>query len=284
MPSDSARQSRCALQEGAAAASVLDWGKTVLLAAPANVAMYRTIGAMMTSRFMMKARRLVTRGLAGLIVYGLVLRPRQLKWGTTGEEAARALPGDDLLADADLTATRGITIRRRAAEVWPWITQLGQGRGGFYSYDGLENLVGCAIHSADRVVPEWQEVCLGDRVRLTPEVGLAVAVVDPARALVLRGGVPMGRTPPPYDFTWAFVSQERPDGTTRLLVRERYRYTRWWAALLIEPVALLSFMMSQKMLRGIRDRAEGRSNAEEAALEGTSGHGLTSGDVARGHR
>ncbi len=75
-------------------------------------------------------------------------------------------------------------------------------------------------------------------------------------ALVLRGGVPMGTVPPPYDFTWAFVVREQPDGTTRLLVRERYGYTRRWAPLLVEPVAVVAFVMTQRMLRGIRDRAE----------------------------
>jgi hypothetical protein len=66
----------------------------------------------------------------------------------------------------------------------------------------------------------------------------------------------MGSTPPPYDLTWAFVLHERADGTTRLLVRERYRYTRWWALFVVEPAAIVSFVMSQKMVRGIRDRAE----------------------------
>jgi hypothetical protein len=130
------------------------------------------------------------------------------------------------------------------------------GRGGLYSYDVLENLVGCDIHSADRIVPEWQDVGVGDEVKLHPEVPLEVAALEPGRSLVVRGAVPMGSSAPPYDFTWAFVLRELPDGTTRLLVRERYAYTRWWASLLVEPVAAVSFVMSQKMLRGIRDRAE----------------------------
>jgi hypothetical protein len=182
-------------------------------------------------------------------------RPRQLRWGATDQECDRPLPGDDL-ANADLMATRAITVGTSADWVWPWIAQLGQGRGGFYSYDALENLVGCDIHSADRVVPEWQDLKVGDQVKLHPEVGLGVAVVEPGRALVLRGGVPMGAAPPPYDFTWAFVLQEQPEGTTRLLVRERYAYTQRWAPLLVEPVAVVAFVMSQRMLRGIRDRAE----------------------------
>jgi len=83
-----------------------------------------------------------------------------------------------------------------------------------------------------------------------------VAVVDQGRALVLRGGVPMGAVAPPYDFTWAFVLREQPDGTTRLLVRERYAYAQRWAPFVVEPVAVVAFVMSQRMLRGIRDRAE----------------------------
>ena len=199
----------------------------------------------------------IAMGAAGA-AYLLLARPRHLRWGATDQESRGPLPGDDLLANPDLAATRAITVRAPADQVWPWIAQLGQGRGGFYSYDVLENLVGCGIHSADRIMPEWQALEVGDEVKLHPEVPLVVAALEPGRALVLRGGVPMGDTPPPYDFTWAFALQEQPDGTTRLLVRERYAYTRRWAPLLVEPVEAVSFVMSQKMLRGIRDRAEGR--------------------------
>jgi hypothetical protein len=205
-------------------------------------------------------RRAATSGavVIGTAVAGylLLVRRWQLRWGATNEEYDAALPGDDLIANPDLVATRAITVHALADGVWPWIAQLGQGRGGFYSYDVLENLVGCDIHSADRVVAEWQDLKVGDQVKLHPEVALGVAVVEPGRALVLRGGVPMGAAPPPYDFTWAFVVRERPEGTTRLLVRERYAYTQRWAPLLVEPVAVVAFVMSQRMLRGIRDRAE----------------------------
>jgi hypothetical protein len=184
-------------------------------------------------------------------------RPRQLQWGATDEERDAVLPGDDLVPEACLAATRALTVRASAAKVWPWIAQLGQGRGGFYSYDGLENLAGCHIHNADRIVPEWQDVEVGGEVRLHPEVPLVVAGVERERALVLHGGVPLSeRTPPPFDFTWAFVLREQPDGSTRLVVRERYGYLRWWAPFLVEPVEAVSFVMTQKMLRGIRDRAE----------------------------
>jgi hypothetical protein len=183
-------------------------------------------------------------------------RRRYLRWGATDEEAAMDLPGDQFLPVANVTATRAITILRTADDVWPWLAQLGQGRGGFYSYDFLENLVGCDIQSADRIVEEWQSIEVGSEVNLYPGFGLMVAHVEPGRSLVLRGGAPMGGKPAPYDFTWAFVLTERPDGTTRLLVRERYEYTRRWSGLIVEPVELISFVMSQKMLRGIRDRAK----------------------------
>ena len=187
--------------------------------------------------------------------YIRLARPRQLRWGATDQESDGSLPGDDLIANPDLTATRAITVHTSAEQVWPWIAQLGQGRGGFYSYDVLENLVGCDIHSADQIIPEWQDITVGDQVKLHPEVGLAVAALERGRSLVLRGGVPIGNTSPPYDFTWAFVLQEQPDGTTRLLVRERYAYTQRWAPFLVEPVTVVSFVMSHKMLRGIRDQA-----------------------------
>ena len=204
-------------------------------------------------------------GLTGIVCaaagYVFLGRTRQLRWGATDQERELALPGDELIAKADLTATRAITVRAAAAEVWPWIAQLGQGRGGFYSYDILENLLGCDIHSADRIAPEWQDIAVGNEVRLAPEVSLIVTTSEPGRALVLRGGVPLNGTAPPYDFSWTFALRDQPDGTTRLLVRERYEYRRPWTWLLVEPVQAVSFLMTQKMLRGIRDRAESLGTA-----------------------
>jgi hypothetical protein len=206
----------------------------------------------------MRRRAAAGAAVIGTAVAGYILLVRrwQLRWGATDEECDAILAGNDLIPNPDLTATRAITVHAPAEQVWPWVAQLGQGRGGFYSYDALENLVGCDIHSADQIVPQWQTITVGDQVKLHPEVGLDVAVVEQGRALVLRGGVPMGTAPPPYDCTWAFVLQEQPDGTTRLLVRERYAYTQRWAPLLVEPVAVVAFVMTQRMLRGIRDRAE----------------------------
>ena len=188
---------------------------------------------------------------------------------------AGALPGDDLIAVVDLTATRAISIRCSTDQVWPWVAQIGQGRGGFYSYDFLENLLGCEINSADRIVAEWQDVKVGDEVRLAPKVALAVAALEQGRALVLTGGVPLGRSEPPYDFTWCFVLRDGLDGSTRLVVRERYCYKRSWARLLVEAIEPVSFLMSQKMLRGIRERCEGTANSAGDTLGGEGPLGAT---------
>ena len=182
-------------------------------------------------------------------------RAHLLRWGATDAEIADSQPGDELIVDANMTATRAITIRRSPDVVWPWIAQLGQGRGGFYSYDRLENLLGLDIHSADRVVPDWQQLEVGDEVRLAATVGLKAVIVEPGRALVLQGNLPIARRPP-FESTWAFILCEQPDGTTRLISRERYGYRRWWAPFVVEPTQAASFVMSRKMLLGIRDRAE----------------------------
>jgi hypothetical protein len=208
----------------------------------------------------MKPRSLAATTVAAYLIAG---RRWQLRWGANSREATARFPGDDLVTDPDLVATRAITIRARPVDVWPWIAQLGQNRGGFYSYDVLENLVGCQIHSSDQIVPAWQDVTVGDAVNLAPEVALTVATVDPPRAFVLSGGVPMGEAAPPYDFSWSFVLDGQ-GSTSRLIVRERYLYTRWWAPLLVEPITAISFLMSQKMLRSIRDRAECASGLRRA--------------------
>jgi hypothetical protein len=197
--------------------------------------------------------------LAWLVAAGFLFRRFHLRWGATAAEAAGGLPGDDFLSTADLQSTRAITINVPADDVWPWLAQMGQGRGGLYSYDFLENLAGLDIHSADRIHPEWQAINVGDRFHLAPAASadLEVGLVDPGSTLVLR--VPPGSPPGPFDFTWAFVLRPQPDGTIRLLVRERYAGRQWWARCLVEAVEVASFIMSRRMLHGIRRRAERNS-------------------------
>jgi hypothetical protein len=215
-----------------------------------------------------RAAAIAVAAAGGIAALTLLGRRRLLRWGATDEEIAAVLPGDELISDADVSATRAITIRRSPDVIWPWIAQLGQGRGGFYSYDRLENLLGFDIHSADRVVREWQQLEVGDEVRLAPTAGLKAVIVDPGRALVIQGSLPIARRPP-FESSWAFVLCEQPDGTTRLLSRERYGYKRWWAPLVVEPTQAASFVMSRKMLLGIRDRAE--QSVQSSSLDDAAG-------------
>jgi hypothetical protein len=200
------------------------------------------------------------------VTYARVVRPRLLRLGSSSEERTMALPGDAIIPVADLVATRAITIDAPAERIWPWLAQMGQGRGGLYSYDALENLVGCEIHSADRIVADWQRVAVGDTFRLHPEIALEVAEIDPPRALVVQGIAPTEQPGGiPYDFVWAFVLVEHLGGTTRLVVRERYRFRSPIGRFVLEPFEIISAFMTRKMLRGIRDRAERGSELEPIA-------------------
>jgi hypothetical protein len=202
--------------------------------------------------------RVLGAGVAGAL-FGMsawTFRWSYLRWGATSHETIEPLPGDELIPEAGLVATRAITIEAPPDRVWPWIAQLGQGRGGFYSYDRLENLLGCQIESAEHLNPQWQHVAPGDPFRLHPKLALRVAAVDPGHHLVVDGRPPAGEPGPPYEFTWAFVVRRHPHLATRLIVRERYGATTAWSPLVVEPLAAGSALMSRKMLRGIRERAE----------------------------
>ena len=163
----------------------------------------------------------------------LLVRRASLRWGATDDELRMMLPGDDQLPHPDLTATRGISIGATPSEVWPWLAQLGQNRGGFYSYDWLESASRASRSATSTSIrPDLQIRTVGEDVNLAPEVALSVVELEEERHLVLRGAVAADGTDigAPYDFTWAFVLQPRPDGSTRLVVRERYVYLTDWAA------------------------------------------------------
>jgi hypothetical protein len=216
-------------------------------------------------------RRLAIAG-AGVAATGVgvwaALRPRVVAWGASCDEVVRPLPGDDLVANPLYVTTRGLTVKAPAAAVWPWLVQLGQNRGGFYTYDVLENLMGLDVHSADAIRPEWQDLHVGeDHVTLDPDeyLKMTIAVLEPERAFVIRSGAP-GETPQaPGSFfkgelawTWGFYLMPVDEGSSRLLVRNRAAWADTTTArlaklALVEPV---HFLMEERMLRGIRDRAE----------------------------
>lgn len=205
---------------------------------------------------------------------GALLLTRRLTqtWGTRDDEHTAPLPGDDLVPGARVVATRAVTIAAPPRDVWPWLVQLGRGRGGFYSYDALENLAGLGIRSADAIEDRWQALAVGDDVHLAEEVALRVALVRPEHHLVLLGAPEPGEPGVvPFAFSWAFVVRALPPGDdggarTRLLVRERYRPAHPLGRAVVEAVQPVSFLMTQRMLRGVRDRAEG---AAEGVSRGT---------------
>lgn len=206
-------------------------------------------------------------GAVALPTYLLAFRPWHLRWGATPDEAARSLLGDDLIPHPKQISTRAITIQADAADIWPWLAQIGQGRGGFYSYDWLENLIGCDIHNADRVMPEFQQLAVGDKVRLGPEgyPFYTIMAIKPEQFLLLRAGDPEQESPPVEDI-WLFYLAEIAPGVTRLIVRNRRDYEPTAANFIvwqgvIEP---LHFLMEQKMLRGIKERAERGGTADES--------------------
>lgn len=204
-------------------------------------------------------------GGTALTAYILAGRPWHLHWGATAEEARTKLPGDDLVPHPKSVCTRALTIQARPEEVWPWLAQIGEDRGGFYSYAWIENLIGCELQNADEIVPEWQHLAAGDTVWLarwwnerygSPSY-LLVAAVDPGKSLILHSPTVAGK----HDaFSWAFVLREQGAHQTRLIVRSRSDWAPGLGSALFnrgvgEPA---HFVMERKMMLGIKERAEAR--------------------------
>jgi hypothetical protein len=196
--------------------------------------------------------------------YLAAVRPWVLHWGATRFEVEEALPGDDIVARPSWQSTRAIDIAAPVEHVWPWLAQMGQDRGGLYSYDWLENLAGLEFHSADRIVPEWQTVQVGGIVRFAPQQDtLVVTQVEPNHCLVWRVLNPS--THQPADATWAFVIRPIDATHTRLIQRFRFGVgPRWLGRLFYTALMEIPhFVMERKMLLGIRARAE-RAYSERA--------------------
>ena len=152
-----------------------------------------------------------------------------------------------LREDADGIATRAITIDAPASAVWPWLAQMGPGpRGGAYTYDWIENLLGLDMHSADRVLPEFQQPQLGEGFGFGAN-RMSYQLVEPERALAIRSA--------DGNWVWSFVLEER-NGKTRLISRNRFRLPTLKDRIGMIPMEPGSLLMERKMLRGIRQRAE----------------------------
>ncbi|WAC57898.1 SRPBCC family protein [Gordonia sp. SL306] len=185
---------------------------------------------------------------ATAVGYGRLLRQPILTWGATDDEVAATLPGDDLLPEADGVSTRAITISARPEHVYPWLAQMGPDpRGGAYTYDWIENLLGLHMHSTDHVLEEFQHPMLGEVIALGPN-RMRVALVEPGRAFATRSE--------DGNWVWAFTLVECGDSTTRLISRNRFRLPRLTDRIGMLPMEPGSLIMERKMLYGIKERAE----------------------------
>jgi len=212
---------------------------------------------------------------AAVAAYVTAIRPWHLRWGATDDEVDLPLPGDHFVPNAKLKATHAITINASPKEIWPWLVQIGQGRGGFYSYDWIENSMGLDIQTTKKILPEFQDLKVGDVIPLSPDgIGVPVVYLEPQNSLVLHGDTrePGPGTPPILkegDYmasVWGFHLILQEDGSTRLVERI---FIDWndsplntvFYRVFLEPG---SFIMEQKMLRGIKESAENYAKATTA--------------------
>ena len=202
---------------------------------------------------------------AALIMWNLAATPfigrRRLRWGTVGTEASDPLPGDALVPEPKWSYTLGVAVDASPEDVWPWIAQIGQGRGGFYSYQTLENIVGCRIANTTQILPAHQHPVVGDDIFLHPTAPpVRIEIVDPPNVLVLFGSpADVGDEQSWGASTWQFVVQPGHDGGSRLLTRGRYDHSPDWKSRLAFgrfPIEAISFVMSRKMMLEIKRLAE----------------------------
>jgi len=197
---------------------------------------------------------------AMLAAYNYKIRPWHLRWGATDEEIIEFLPGDEVKPDAEIQVTHAITIDTPPTDVWKWLVQIGQNRGGFYSYDNLENLFGLEIHNTEEIKPDWQNLKVGDFVRSAHDgwlggkykdkTGWFVVRLEENHALVLRDEIERG--------SWAFILRPLENNKTRLIIRARgckpsTLPTKIFHYGFFEPA---HFIMERKMLLTLKKRAE----------------------------
>ncbi len=205
------------------------------------------------------------------ILYFVFVVPWMYTWGATQDEVRAALPGDDLVPNPVSQTTQAVTIDAAAMQIYPWLMQIGVDRGGMYSYDWLENLMGLNVHTIDRIVPELQNVRPGDFWRFTPKdyfikdgPGVFVMRLEPDRAMVGCFGSPSA-VPPPCTGTWQLVLQPQGNGTTRLILRTRTDAASPMTGVFGAIFDPITFVMGRGMLLGFRDRVEASRDAAPPA-------------------
>ena len=198
---------------------------------------------------------------AGLVVLAVIvtiaLMPWMDRWGATSDEINASFPGDELVPSPRYVYNRVVTVNATAEEIYPWLVQMGAERGGMYTYSWFEtNILRCELINADRIHEEWQDLNVGDKVKMCPgESGppaFEVALLEPNQAVVL--GHQADGT---WESIWQFILVPQTDGTTRLIARARESKSAGiWG--LMRPG---QFIMERGMLLGIKERAEGMAQA-----------------------
>ncbi len=193
-----------------------------------------------------------------LTLYIALVRPWHLHWGATSEEITRAIPGDSLVQDPFEVATRAVTINAWPAHIWPWLAQMGKGRGGLYSYDWLDRVFGVLdAPSSDTLLSRFQSIQAGDTIPVGGGPGWPVAIARPNQLLLLdvhQSGAHV---------TWAFAIGSVSPTQTRLLMRVRTELpTGWRLPLQVAVLDPAEFVMVRRQLIGIRDRAERLARAD----------------------
>ena len=193
------------------------------------------------------------------VLFQFVYRPWQRNWGATGEEIARRMPGDEIVRGAGWVATRAVTIRGRPEEIWPWIVQIGYRKAGFYSYDRLDHE---GIPSAATILPEYQDLAVGDKIPLSNTADAEVRALEANRSLVLA----VGRYPDaPGAFTWVWGLYARDAEHTRLVTRLRWRAHSAFGRLMLDAFEI---WMMRKHLLGIKQRVEAQPNGRGRRARG----------------
>jgi len=186
-------------------------------------------------------------------LYWFPIRRWMNQSGATLSDLARVMAGDSLLADWTYSGTTAVTINAAPEHVWPWLVQIGYQRGGLYSYDWLDRLFGYLDRpSATRILPEFQHLAVGDVIPLGQGPGWPVAVLEPNRALVLDMRNMRG-----LDWVWQFGLYPIDETHTRLVSRSRVRAHAVWARLLTHAIEPAGFLMTRRMLLGLKQRSEG---------------------------
>jgi hypothetical protein len=202
---------------------------------------------------------------ATFLVFLLLVRPWYLRWGASDYDTLRTLPGDEIIPNAVTQQTRAITIAAPIERVWPWVAQLGQDRGGFYSFDLLENLVGCEMPTLDLLRPAAQEWHLGDKLWMYPSTragGVGYATLRsyvPGRALGFATHVIGTPATSPENGSWSFFLEPTLTGETRLLIRGRGAPGRSLGGVIFDRLVFepVHFVMERRTMLGLKELAEG---------------------------